>query len=278
MSVEPKIILMAHMIAGYPDMPTSELVAEGLRAGGAGYLEVQFPYSDPTADGPAIQEACHDALKKGFHVDQGFALVRRLTGAEEASAHMHPPVFIMSYAGLVFARGVRRFVEDAAAAGATGLIVPDLMPGYDEGLYDLGDEHGLAVVPVVAPSVSETRLDEILAVKSPFLYAAIRTGITGTRSTVDESVSRFLDRLRRPGTRIIAGFGIVQHDQAVRLQRFADILVVGSAFVRAAEDAHAAGRSVAAAVEERACEITGRKHRIEEEEEAAYRRRDSVGG
>lgn len=255
------IRLMAHMVAGYPDMATSREVAAGLIEGGAAFLEIQFPYSDPTADGPAIEQASNSALENGFRVNDGFELVRQISS-------QGPPVFVMSYAGLVFSRGVDRFLHEAAEAGAAGVIVPDLMPGYDEGLFDAAARNNIAAVPVVAPSVTPARLEEILAVKSPFLYAAIRTGITGVRSSIDGSVEAFLGRLRSPNRTLIAGFGISDYSQAAQLQRHADVLVVGTALVRAVATAHAKGADVRRAAITRIHEITGRAGRVEEEEAA----------
>lgn len=217
--------IMAHLVAEYPDRRSCLQIARGLAAGGAEYLEVQFPYSDPSADGPAIQTACDKALRSGFTVDGGFALVEEIVRTAER------PVFIMGYAGTVYARGVRRFVSDARRAGASGLIVPDLAPGSDEGLYRYGREMGVPAVPVTAPSVGEARLGRILDEAPPFLYASLRTGITG-RVTDEREASRFLDLLRRrTGAKILGGFGIRAREQIRVLSPLVHALVVGSFFV-----------------------------------------------
>ena len=261
----PRIRLMSHLIAGFPDLGESARVAEGLVDGGSEFLEVQFPYSDPTADGVAIQSACESALEKGFRVDDGFRLVDKLTESIDR------PIFIMSYAGLVVARGIDRFLAETKSAGAEGVIIPDLMPGYDEGLFETGDKYGLAVVPVVAPSVTDSRLAEILAIESPFLYAAIRTGITGKRSEIDSNVVDFLSRLKRPETTLIAGFGISDADQARNLQTFADVLVVGSAFVRAVIDGIGSNADIREVVARKARELSGGVLEVEKEETADRR-------
>ena len=226
---EPRI--MAHLVAGYPSREESLRIARGLAAGGASYLEVQFPYSDPSADGPAIQAACDRAIKAGFTPDEGFGLAAEISGAAGL------PVFIMGYAGTVYARGVRRFVSDARRAGAAGLIVPDLPPGNDEGLYRYGRELGVPAVPVTAPSVSEGRLARILEESPPYLYASLRTGITGRVTDVKEA-SGFLDLLRRKtDARILGGFGIRTRAQVEALYPLVHALVVGSLFVEKIEDA-----------------------------------------
>mgnify|MGYP006299886797 CR=1 FL=1 len=224
---EPRI--MAHLVAEYPSREGCLQVARGLAAGGAAYLEVQFPYSDPSADGPAIQTACDRALGAGFTPDRGFALV------EEIAESTGLPVFIMGYAGTVYARGVRRFTLDARRSGASGLIVPDLSPGSDEGLYRWGREAGIPAVPVVAPTVAETRLEGILAEESPYLYASLRSGITG-KSTDEKVAAPFLEHLRRrTGARILGGFGIRSPGQIRVLSPLVHALVVGSFFVEKIE-------------------------------------------
>ena len=112
--------LMTHMVAYYPDRERSIEVAKAFVDGGARYLEIQFPFSDPSLDGPVIQSACTRALEAGFRVDDGFVLVG------EISRFAGRPIFVMSYASLVFARGVERFVQDVQKAGGYGVIVPDL--------------------------------------------------------------------------------------------------------------------------------------------------------
>ncbi len=169
--------IMAHLVAHYPDEESSLEIARGLADGGAAYLEVQFPFSDPTADGPVIQAACARALAQGFTVSAGFALITRISRATSL------PVFVMSYANMVFRAGIGEFVRRCRDAGAKGIIVPDLSPGADEGLYAEGARTGIAAVPVIVPTMSSRRLEAVRAVNPEFLYAALRTGITGASTT-----------------------------------------------------------------------------------------------
>lgn len=221
--------IMAHMVCSYPDRERSVAVARGLLAGGAAYLEVQFPFSDPTADGPVIQEACQAALDGGFTVDEGFAVVRRIADAAGARA----PIYIMAYASLVVARGVRRFLADGIAAGAAGFILPDLPLDYDEGVYAAADELGTTVMPVVVTSSREERLAMVVDRKPAAIYVALRRGITGERTEIGEENLAALDRLRSSGSKIMAGFGIEARDQVVALETHVHAVVVGSALVRA---------------------------------------------
>ena len=164
---------MTHMVAGYPDTETSFAVARGLIDGGASIIELQFPFSDPAADGPVIQAACSTALEAGFTLDSGFNL------AERISSYSNVPVFIMTYANPVVTLGVDEFIHRAAGAGVKGIIAPDLVAGSDEGLYAAGKKLGMPIVPVVVPTITPERLSEIAALQEPYVYTALRQGITG---------------------------------------------------------------------------------------------------
>ena len=141
------------MVSFYPDRESSVEVARALIDGGSSYLEVQFPFSDPAADGKYIQEACSTALRKGFKVRLGFELVKKIKSLTDI------PVFIMGYANTVLFHGVNKFLEECVESGVHGLIIPDLPPDYDENLFTLGKEAGIHIVPVIAPSVTDPRLD-----------------------------------------------------------------------------------------------------------------------
>jgi tryptophan synthase alpha chain len=218
--------IMAHMVAFYPGRGASLETARALADGGARYLEVQFPFSDPTADGPLIQEACRRALERGFKVRLGFDLVR------EIRESCGIPVFVMGYANTVFFHGVGGFVETAAESGACGVIVPDLPPDYDEGLFQAAGRAGVQAVPVVSPSTSDGRLNMVLAGGSEFVYTTLRSGITGAYTAIGEGNIAFLERVAGHGKKTLAGFGISEKKQVDALSPHVHACVVGSAFVR----------------------------------------------
>jgi len=218
-------IIMTHLVAGYPDLEASRRAALAMARGGASYLEVQFPFSDPIADGPLIQGACTDALNRGFSTEKGFEFVATLAGQTEV------PVFLMTYGNLLMAPGVGDFVARAADSGAAGLIIPDLPYDYDEGLYEAGRKAGLPIVPVVIPGIDETRLVKILSMKPDYIYTAVRKGITGSRTTIDGEAVAFLDKLSRSGAKVLAGFGIREKEQIDLLAAHVHGSVVGSALV-----------------------------------------------
>lgn len=242
--------LMAHMIAGYPAMDVSDRVAQALAEGGAEYLEVQFPFTDPSADGPMIEQASQKALDGGFRVADGFALMKRLSGA------LSIPLFIMTYGSLVYARGAGAFCDAAVDAGVRGLVVPDLPPDYDEGLFAEGRARGLAVVPVIAPEVSPERLELIAALKPEYIYTALRLGITGSSTVLDEKTTAYLDRVGACGAKIIAGFGVKSRAQMQALSGHAHAAAVGSYFL---ETLRAAGpeADIAAVLTAAARELKG---------------------
>ena len=224
-----KPAFMAHLVAAFPDWDTSLRVGEAMIDGGAGLLEVQFPFSDPTADGPWIQRACADALAAGFAVDDGFRLVDRLANRPDA-----PQVFVMVYANLAFRPGIEPFLARCRDAGARGVIVPDLPPDYDEGLYAAGRNLALEVVPVVPVTARAERLRAVVeSSRTGSLYTALRKGVTGGYTRISDDSVRFLRDARALGVSVMAGFGISERAQVDALAPLVDTVIVGSAFIRA---------------------------------------------
>lgn len=224
--------LVTHFIAGYPDLESSYETAVGLIDGGAYALEMQIPFSDPSADGPVIELACRKALENGFRVSDGFRLIERI------KAYKDIPVYLMSYSGIVYNMGVGRFVSKAASAGVSGLIIPDLIPGADEGLYAAGRKAGVGVVPVVVPGVPESRLDEIVAENPEWVYLALRAGITGSYTELGDENLGFLDMVRSHGIKVMAGFGIKTPQQIQTLMPHCDAAVAGSYIVNRITEAY----------------------------------------
>jgi len=246
--------IMAHLVAGYPDPEACLEAARGLLDGGCAYLEVQFPFSDPTADGPLIQEACDASLRAGFRLARGFELLRKLHSLSPV------PLFLMSYACPVVVRGVAGFLRQAREAGAAGLLVPDLPVDSDEGLYAQGRALGLEVVPVIAPNITEMRLRVIERIGARYLYAALRPGITGQYTELGTENLAFLRRLAGPGRRILAGFGVSSRAQVLALAPQVHAVVVGSAFIQTIREVRGRGGGTGAvrrALEARMQELAG---------------------
>ena len=252
------IRLMSHMVAHYPDAENAMAVAEGLVEGGSDYLEIQFPFSDPTADGPVIQAACQHALEAGFTVDKGFEFVA------EVRRRFEVPIFIMTYASLVVARGVDTFLDLGSRAGATGFILPDLPPDYDEGSYDAAEKAGAVIMPVLVTTMKPERVAFLRNRNMGYLYVALRQGITGSQTDIGADNLAFLDQIAGSGTRVMAGFGITENAQVRALDGHVDAAIVGSALVRTVTEVsekHGAaptlGRELTAALREQVLGLRG---------------------
>ncbi len=231
--------LVDFLMAGDPDGATSARLIAGLPAAGADLIEIGMPFSDPMADGPAIQAAGQRALKSGMTLQGTLDIVRRFRTADATT-----PVVLMGYYNPVYRRGGERFVAEAAAAGVDGLIIVDLPPEEADELLPFAETAGLAVIRLTAPTTDEARLPAVLARSSGFVYHVAIAGITGTKSAATASIAEALARLRRHTRLPVAvGFGIKTPEQAAEVARLADAAVVGSALVqRIAGNLDAAGR------------------------------------
>jgi tryptophan synthase alpha chain len=226
--------LMPYMMGGYPDMEGSRAVGEALVAGGADLIELGVPFSDPLADGPVIHEAATRALAAGASLGAVVGLAAELARSV--------PVILMCYVNPILTRGLERVCDELAAAGVSGLIVPDLPLEEAPAARAACAAAGLAFVPLVAPTTPDARLAEIAASATGFLYAVSVTGTTGERGAegangggggAAEVVSRA--RAGAGDVPIALGFGIstpAQADAAARAG--ADGVIVGSRLVRAA--------------------------------------------
>ncbi len=219
--------LVAYLTAGYPGLDaTAEFVA-GLDRAGADVLELGIPFSDPTADGPAIQEASHEALRKGTTLPAVLDLVREVRKSTEM------PIVLFGYYNPIFAFGNRRFALEAAGAGADGVLVVDLPLEEAAELREFTDEAGLAFISLVAPTTGEKRMGRIAEESSGFIYYVSLTGVTGTGQPVLEELRENVARIKsRTPLPVVAGFGISTPAQAREISPAADGVVVGSAFIR----------------------------------------------
>jgi tryptophan synthase alpha chain len=219
--------LMPYLMGGYPSI--DESVACGLAAADAGadLLELGIPFSDPLADGPVIHAAGTAALDAG-------ATPHGVLGVCEQLAP-RVPVVLMVYANIVFTAGAAAFALRAAAAGAAGLIVPDLPHDEAGELRGACDAEGLALVPLVAPTSTPERIAEIGAEARGFVYTVSLTGTTGERDEISPDLAQTVERVRASTEVPVAvGFGISTGDQAKSVAEIADGVIVGSRIVRAA--------------------------------------------
>ena len=217
---------MAHQVACYPNEETALIASDALVAGGAGILEIQLAFSDPSADGVAIQTACSKVLEKGYTVRQGFEFIFKVH-----QKYPEIPIFIMTYGCLVYRPGVENFVKMAAESGVSALIVPDLPFDCDEGLTAACKKYGLHNIPVAAPSMTDERLSKMANAGFKYIYAALRAGTTGSKTVITDEILAFIDRTASGGSQVFGGFGISTGEQSKALSPHVDGVVAGSVFV-----------------------------------------------
>lgn len=227
LKAEGKKGLVTFVTAGDPDEATSQSIIESLPAAGADFIEIGMPFSDPMADGPAIQDSSLRALNKGMNLKNVLQLLKNFRGHD-----VETPVILMGYFNPIYKYGCEDFVADAADAGADGLIVVDLPPEEDEELRVPAKAAGLDFIKLLTPTTKGTRLDTVLANASGFLYYVSIAGVTGTKSAnIDEVGSHIKDIKAKTDLPIVIGFGIKTPEDAGNMSKIADGVVVGSAIV-----------------------------------------------
>lgn len=229
--------LMPYLMGGYPSLDASrECLAAAVEAG-ADLIELGIPFSDPLADGPVIHSAGTEALAAGVTPEDVLGLV----------ADVGVPVVLMVYANVVLRHGAAEFPARARAAGAAGLIVPDLPHDEAAELRAACDAEGLALVPLVAPNTTPERIAQIGADARGFVYAVSVAGITGERDSLPPGLTDLVGRIRAATDLPVAvGFGISTAEQAGAVGEIADGVIVGSRVVRAMGDGPDAVRAVVA--------------------------------
>jgi tryptophan synthase alpha chain len=222
--------LMPYLMGGFPDLDTSRRIGLAYADAGADLIELGVPFSDPLADGPQVHAAGTAALRAGTNVDA-------VLGAGRAIAE-RVPVVVMCYANPIFARGTERFLDAVAAAGISGLIVPDLPLEEAADVRTACDAHGIALVPLVAPTTPEDRLEQIGASARGFVYTVSVTGTTGERASIDGELGAVIARAaKHTEVPVAVGFGIGEPAQvAAAAAAGADGVIIGSRLVRAAAE------------------------------------------
>jgi len=212
------------------DTDTADL-AEAAAGAGAGLFEIGIPYSDPLADGPTVQRAGQRSLRGGMTTTRALDVIR------EIRSRVDVPIVPMTYAAPVMAYGERRFCADAAAAGADGLIVPDV-PADEAGEIAAGcREHGLDLVPLLAPTSADDRIELACSLASGFIYLVSVAGVTGTRERISDRVTGLAGRVRaHTDLPLLVGFGISAPEHATAaLAAGADGVVIGSKAIEVSE-------------------------------------------
>ncbi len=235
--------LMPFLMAGDPDLASTRGALLALEQAGADMIELGIPYSDPLADGPVIQAAASRALGSATTPGRVLEMLSSLKG------ELQIPVILFTYSNPLLNRGMEAFCRDAAAAGAAGLVVPDLPLEEAEKLSTIATAQGLDLVLLVAPTTPAERMGRIATASRGFTYLVSVTGVTGVRTNLESRVAGLVQQLKAMGpTPVAVGFGISGAEQARQVRDWgADGAIVGSALVKVMAQAHSQQQDVAAA-------------------------------
>jgi tryptophan synthase alpha chain len=237
---EGRAALVTFLTAGDPDPKTSTAIVKQMPSAGADLIELGMPFSDPMADGPAIQASSLRALHTGASMKTTLALVREFRAGDNTT-----PIVLMGYYNPIYQYGVDKFLADARGAGVDGLIVVDLPPEEDEELCLPARKAGIHFVRLATPTTDDKRLPAVLRNTAGFVYYISIAGITGTRSAAEADVAKAVKRLKsHTALPVVVGFGLRTAEQSAAVARDADGAVVGTALVeRIAGSLDAAGKA-----------------------------------
>ena len=220
--------LIPFITAGDPDLETTAKALQVLDRSGADIIELGIPYSDPLADGPVIQASSTRALQRGTKLEQVLEMLQEIT------PQLRSPIVLFTYYNPILHRGIDKFLQEIAAAGVAGLVVPDLPLEEAASLIQPASAIGIDLTLFVAPTSSDERIEAIARSSQGFIYLITVTGVTGMRSQVENRVSNLLKQIRGVTDKPIGvGFGISEAAQARQVREWgADAVIVGSAFVK----------------------------------------------
>lgn len=224
------ILLMTHIVLGYPSFDDSLRVVEDMVKAGVDLMELQIPFSEPMADGPVILKANAEALKAGATVDQSFEMAERLTKEFDI------PFLFMTYYNILFCQGVKTFTERCKSIGIQGCIVPDLPPSEGQDYLDAMHAAELAPIHIFTPNTPEPRMRFLSDNSSGFIYSVARKGVTGKDTAFSDELETYLAQCRANTSLPLAvGFGVKSAEDVNFLRGKADIAVVGSETIRVME-------------------------------------------
>jgi tryptophan synthase alpha chain len=227
---EKDILLMTHIVLGYPSWEICLQVVEAMTHAGVDLMELQIPFSEPMADGPVILKANQKALENGVTVQ------KCLDFAQAASGRFEIPFFIMSYYNILFKYGVERFAQTLKQGNLSGAIVPDLPPEEGKEYLQTMERHGLTPILFFSPTTPEDRMQYIATLSRGFIYCLSRKGVTGAETKFSVELAAYLARCRRATSLPLAlGFGVKDKKDIDFLKGKADIAVIGSQTIRIVE-------------------------------------------
>ncbi len=226
-----KILLMTHLVLGYPSFETNRKVIAAMVEAGVDCIEMQIPFSEPVADGPVILRANQEALARGTRVEDCFRF------AADICREFPIPFLFMTYYNIIFRYGEERFCRRAAEIGIRGAIVPDLPPEEGESFLDQARRYDIAPIMIFAPTSTDARMRTLAAAGDGFVYCVARRGVTGAKTDMDTSLAGYLDRCRAATDLPLAvGFGIGSREDIAFLEGRAEIAVIGTKTIRLLEE------------------------------------------
>ena len=223
--------LIAYITVGYPNIEATQKIASILSSSGCDIIELGIPFSDPLADGATIQKASYQALQQGTTPKVCLEVAQRLR------QKMTTPLVFMTYYNPVFNFGLEAFCQNCAEAGINGLIIPDLPPEEGAELEATTQKHNLDLIYLLAPTSTEERIATVTERSRGFIYLVSLTGVTGARQTLPPKLEGFVKRVRQKARQpLCVGFGVSTTDQARRVARIADGVIVGSRLIQLIEE------------------------------------------
>jgi tryptophan synthase alpha chain len=222
-----KKALIPYIMAGSPSLDSTKRFIKELEEAGADIIELGIPFSDPLADGPAIQRASEDALQQGVTLKKVLQIVKEIRKGSEI------PLVLMTYYNPVFKYGIDEFARDAAGAGASGVIIPDLIPEEAGDFIESARRYRIDTIFLLAPTSTDDRIKKVVKASSGFIYYVSITGITGSQLHIDSAMKDTLSSIKAITDKPIAvGFGISTPQEAAAVSKLAEGVIVGSAIVR----------------------------------------------
>jgi len=226
--------LMPYFTLGYPDFETSLACIQAAVEAGADLIELGMPFSDPLADGPVIQRSTQIALENGMTMAKCLEAVRQLR-----SAGIKNPLLLMGYYNPIFSYGVKRFVRDAAEAGADGFIIPDLPPEESAEMEGECAARDLAYIFMLAPTSTDERIKKVAGRAKGFVYLVSVAGVTGERTSVASDLENFVLKVKAVvGIPLAVGFGIGTPSQAKEVGSMAEGVIIGTVVIKAASESN----------------------------------------
>lgn len=219
--------LIIFITGGYPNYDLSKKIIKTVAESGADIIEVGIPFSDPVADGPVIQKASEIALKNGFSLNKAIQMVKELR-----CENVDIPITFMSYYNVLFNHGLQNLANDLSDVEVNGLIIPDLPPEEADELTIYTKEKNIDMIYLLAPTMTDDRLDIVSKNSSGFIYFVSVAGVTGTRTVVNNKLPDLIKKVKeKTDVPVGVGFGVSKKEQVDEINSYADAVIIGSAVI-----------------------------------------------